>query len=162
MRKLPVKIKARFLSDRVSKILFSICILCLGFTLVSQLLLKNKNTREMFTDIEKYEKIQYASNEAFEKGSVVLCLENSKPSEQIEIWFNGEKIDSFKSNKHKIDVDCDGVIEVKNDSGKKIVVSVESVSDNTELLISNKHEINSGIRVVCFLRLKKIKPVPEY
>ena len=71
MRKLPVKIKARFLSDRVSKILFSICILCLGFTLVSQLLLKNKNTREMFTDIEKYEKIQYASNEAFEKGSAL-------------------------------------------------------------------------------------------
>ena len=108
----------------------------------------------MFTDIEKYEKIQYASNEAFEKGSVVLHLENSKPSEQIEIWFNGEKIDYFKSNKQEIDVDCDGVIEVKNDSGKKIIVSVESVSDNIELLISNKHEINSGIRVVCFLRLK--------
>lgn len=150
-----MKIKPRFLSDKISRVLFIICVLCLGILTVSQLLLKNENTREIFTDIEKYEKILYASNEAFENGSVTLCLENAKPSEKIEIWFNGEKIDFFKSDKQKITVECDGVIEVKNDSGKKAIVSVESVSKNTELLMSNKHEINSGIRVICLVRLKR-------
>jgi len=154
MRKFPVRIKERFLGDKVSKILFISCLILTFLVLAVQVFLKNENTREIFTEIEKYENISYAANEIFKEGYVVLKLENAKPSDKIEIWFNGEKIDVFKSKKQKVTVECDGVIEVKNDSGNKIVVSVDKSSENIELLMSNKPEINSGIRVICSLNLK--------
>ena len=155
MRKLPMQIKVRFLSDRVSKILFTVCIIFLLLLVAAQIFLKNERTREIFTPIEKYEKISYASNEAFKEGYVILKLESGKASDKTEIWFNGEKIDVFKSKKQKVVIECDGVIEVKNDSGGKITVSVDSVSKNIELLMNNKPEINAGIRVVCSVSFKK-------
>lgn len=154
MRKFPIKIKDRFFADKVSKLLFIFCILLAFLVFFAQLFLKNEKTREIFTEIEKYENITYSANEIFKEGYVVLKLENAEPSDKIEIWFNGEKIDAFKSKKHKIKVECDGVIEVKNDSGNKIVVSVEKTSENIELMMSNKPEINSGIKVICSLNLK--------
>ena len=149
-----MQIKVRFLSDRISKLLFTACVIFLLLVVAAQIFLKNERTREIFTPIEKYEEISYASNEVFKEGYVVLKLENANPSDEIEIWFNGEKVDVFKSKKQKVTIECDGVIEVKNDSRNKILVSVDRVSENMELLMSNKPEINSGIRVICSVSFK--------
>lgn len=154
MEKRPEQRKFKFFGDKVTTLLFAICIFFFGLLVLTQILLKNKSTREIFTPIEKYEKISYASNTAFKEGYAVIKLEEGKPSEKIEIWFNGEKVDVLDEKSKKIVIDCDGVFEIKNDSGKKIVVSAESVSDNIEFLMSNKPEIASGIRVICSVCFK--------
>ena len=154
MRKFPVKIKESIFGDKVSKLLFSFCIVFSLVVLGSQFFLKNENTREIFTQIEKYENISYGENEIFKEGYVVLKLQNAKPSDKIEIWFNGEKISTFEAEKQKVQIDCNGVIEVKNNSRNKILVSVYDTSENVELLMNNKPEIPSGIRVICVLNLK--------
>ena len=76
MRKFPVKIKESFLGDKVSKMLFSFCIVFALVVVASQFFLKNEQTREIFTEIEKYENITYGENEIFKEGYVVLKLEN--------------------------------------------------------------------------------------
>jgi len=154
MRKFPVKFKVRFFGDKVSRQLAIFCLIFAFIVFISQIFLKNEQTREIFTEIEKYENISYGKNEIFKEGYVVLKLENAKPSDKIEIWFNGDKIDVFKTEKQKITIECDGVIEVKNDSSSKILVSVDKTSENIDLLMDNKAEINSGIRVICSLRFK--------
>ena len=154
MQKFPVRIKESLFGDKVSKLLFVFCVVFAVVVLASQFFLKNEETREIFTQIERYENISYAETEIFKEGYVVLKLENEKPSDKIEIWFNGEKVSVFETQKQKVKIECDGVIEVKNNTRTKILVSVDSTSENIELLMNNKPEIPSGIRVICSLDLE--------
>ena len=45
-------------------------------------------------------------------------------------------------------------MEIKNCSGKKISAEVDGVSDNIELMMSNKPELLDGIKVLCSVSLK--------
>lgn len=154
MRKLLMTIKQHFFRDKVSRLLFSVSILFLAALIVSQICLKCGSTREMFTSIEKYENISYASNNAVKQGYVSIKLTSGKPSENIEILFNGEKAGLLDAKSKKIFIDCSGVVEIKNDSGAKIFVTADRASENAELLMNNRVEMSSGIRVLCSVSLK--------
>ncbi len=134
--------------DFVSKMLVVLGIALFSVVIASQIFLKNKATRAMFTEIEKYENITYESTEKIKKGSVTVSLDSGKPSQDVEIWFNGEKVSLLDEKVKKIVVDCDGVVEIKNDSGLKISVSVKN-SDGVELPLCNKIEMSAGIKVLC-------------
>lgn len=154
MHKLQSIIKDCYKRDKVFSSLFALFAVFLVTLLISQIFLKNSSTREMLTSIEKYENISYEANADIPKGTVTVKLESGEPSEKIEIWFNGEKTDEMTEKKKTITVDCSGVIEIKNDSGNRISASVEDVSDNMEILMSNKPEIESGIKVLCSVSIR--------
>lgn len=154
MRKLPMLIKPRFFGDRISKLLFAGSVIFFAMLIAAQICLKNAATRAMFTDIEKYEKISYAANSALKEGYITVELTSGKPSEKIEVWFNGEPVGAMHNKSEKIIIECDGVIELKNDSGSRITAEAGKTSGNIELLMSNKPEIVSGIKVLCSVNIK--------
>ena len=84
-----------------------------------------------------------------------MRLTSGKPSENIEILFNGEKVAVLDGRSRQIDVDCDGVVEVNNASGGKISVCVGE-TDGAELVMNNKPEIASGIKVLCIVKINGV------
>ena len=143
----------RKFSEKISSILIALSVALFALLVVSQLCLKNSATRDKLTGIEKFEKITYASSGVLKSGTVTVRLTSGKPSDKTEILFNGEKAAVLDSRSKKIAVDCDGVIEVNNASGGKISVCVGS-TDGVELVMNNKLEITSGIKVLCMLKVK--------
>ncbi len=140
--------------DKTLIALFSALIFFLAVTVISQICLKNSSTREIFTGIEKYENISYTANSNLPEGYITVKLTSGKPSEKIELWFNGEKAENITKRKLRFRIDCGGVVEIKNCSGKKISAEVDGVSDNIELMMSNKPELLDGIKVLCSVSLK--------
>lgn len=142
-------------SEKVSMFLIAVSAVLFAVLVLSQLCLKSAVTRDKLTGIEKFEKITYASSGVIKKGTVTVRLTSGKPSENIEILFNGEKVAVLDGRIRRIDVECDGVVEVSNASGGKISVCVGE-TDGAELVMNNKPEIASGIKVLCIVKINGV------
>lgn len=147
------KIKNKF-GDKITFLLFSATVFFLVLIVISQLCLKNKKSRELFTKIDDYENISLEANADAAVGYVTVKLTSGNPSEKIEIWFNGEKTALFDEKEVKIKIYCSGVVEIKNDSGNIIKAEVKDTSDNVKLMLNNKSEVLNGIKVLCTVSLK--------
>ena len=112
--------------------------------LTIQICLKNPKTREMFTSIEEYENINFSSEA--EKSFSILLKKNS--IEAAEIYFNGDKLVDFNEKIICIDVPCDGVYEIKNNSNRPLSVTVSSKNPDLITEVFNS-EFNFGIRPLC-------------
>ena len=142
-------------SEKVSMFLIAVSAVLFAVLVLSQLCLKSAVTRDKLTGIEKFEKITYASSGVIKKGTITVRLTSGKPSENIEILFNGEKVAVLDGRSRRIDVECDGVVEVSNASGGKISVCVGE-TDGAELVMNNKPEIASGIKVLCIVKINGV------
>ncbi len=120
-------------------------LLCL---IVVQLCLRNPETRELFTDIEKQENIEYSPNFNSTTEAVELCLVKGTPGDDIGIFYNGSYICPFRFTSMSISIKCEGVVQIKNDSGQELTVAVKADSQNIEINDINP-TINDGISNLC-------------
>ena len=101
-----------------------------------QICLKNPKTRAMFTSIENYENID-TSEKAVTQRKVYFKKTTDIP---LEVYFNGEKIEDFEEESLCVNVLCDGVFEIKNNSNRSITVTAFSNDLNIKI-INNVHVI---------------------
>lgn len=128
-------------------------VLFFAVTAVSQIFLRTPS-RSALTSIEKYENIMYASNTALRKADIVISVSGGKPSEDIEIRFNGERTDTLDKKEKCVTVSCDGIIEIYNPSGQKVTVSAKTDSDNISFLMNKTCNVKKGIAPLCTVRFK--------
>lgn len=112
-----------------------------------QICLKNPKTREIFTDIESYENVNYTGLPAAVTGEVTFKRHNEG---QLELYFNGEKIRDFDEETLVVEVYCDGVFEIKNNSDCEVAVTVSSDKNNVITKIINT-EFSYGISPICLV-----------
>ncbi len=143
------------LSENQHLIVFFVPSVLLAVIIIAQLCLRNSSTRAMFTEIEKYEDMQYKAETYLPSGYLTVKLKQGKPSEKIELWFNGEKVEAMTKKTVTLKVECDGVVEIKNSDGEQITAEVINVDDNLELMMNNIPSFSSGIRVLCRVTVKE-------
>lgn len=127
----------------------------LAVIIAAQVCLRNSSTRAMFTEIEKYEDMQYKAEADISYGYLTIKLTKGKPSEKIELWYNGEMAETMSKKSVTLKVECDGVVEIKNDSGSLITAEVGGIDDNLELIMNNIPSFSEGIRVLCRVTFKE-------
>ncbi len=130
----------------MKKIILIIIIPLLGLLTV-QLCLKNPKTRELFTDIESVEQIKQVSYK--QSNCIVVSV---KHYDELEIYFNGEKVDEFTSNAYLLEIPCSGVVEIKNNSNRVCEVTVNSYCNNASVKTINSMA-GAGITPVCMVIL---------
>lgn len=143
------------LSKNQHVIVFFVPLVLLAVIIIAQLCLRNASTRAMFTEIEKYEDMQYKAENDLPFGYLTVRLTEGKPSEKIELWFNGEKVKAMTKKTVTLKVECDGVAEIKNAGGEQITAEVINADDNLELMMNNIPSFSSGIRVLCRVNVKE-------
>ena len=126
----------------IKKIIVLILIPLLTLVTV-QLCLHNPHTREMFTNIEESEKIK----SDFLKYNNAIAIK-TKDYNELEVYFNGEKVGDFTSDVFYLDILCSGIVEIKNNSNRTIVVAVDSFCNNASVKILNT-ELNLGLTKLC-------------
>lgn len=140
---------------KIHTLILFIPLVLLAVIIIAQVCLKNSSTRAMFTEIEKYEDMQYENKADMPCGYLTVKLTQGNPSKKIELWFNGEKVKDMSKKKATFKIECDGVVEIKNDSGCQITAEVSSVDDNLELMMNNIPSFSSGIKVLCRVTVKE-------
>lgn len=148
------KIMNRFVKNKHVSVLFVPSVL-LAVIIAAQVCLRNSSTRAMFTEIERYEDMQYKAEADISYGYLTVRLTKGKPSEKIELWYNGERVKTMSKKSVTLKVECDGVVEIKNDSGSLITAEVGGIDDNLELLMNNIPSFSEGIRVLCRVTFKE-------
>lgn len=134
---------------KIKNIVIAILIPLLALVTV-QLCLRNPQTRELFTNVEKYENISYSGITEVEDASVNIEVEGEIPS-GIEVLFNGSTVVKVTSEKTTINAQCSGIIEIKNNSGFVIKAAVSCADDNVNLTVINT-EFKPGISTLCAVR----------
>ncbi len=114
-----------------------------------QLCLKNSSTRDIFTNIEAVEGVSYNYMSAKNKVYVELELTSGVPSSEIIIFYNAREVMRFTEKTVNIPVDCDGVFQIQNTTGK--VLTVKAKSKKAESLSVVCHRIPKGITTFCFV-----------
>ncbi len=112
-----------------------------------QICLKNPKSREIFTNIESYENINYTGLPNADAGEIKFKKHNKG---QLELYFNGEKIRNFDKDTLVVKVYCDGVFEIKNNSHCAVAVTVSSNKNNMIEKIINT-EFEYGISPICLV-----------
>lgn len=115
----------------------------------AQICLKNPKTRELFTDIEKYENITYPGIPSGKMPEISFYADD-----KAEILFNGKTIAVSDKNKTTVTVNCNGVFEIKNLSDSNIKVTVDY--DTTLMSVDVKAtEFGLGVTPICSVRLHR-------
>ena len=117
--------------------------------LTVQICLKHPLTREMFTNIELYENIEY-NGDFTETNCVVKITCNNY--EGVSLYFNGRKISDFKTENLAVTINCEGVFEIKNDSNHLAEVAVFCDNINIVKEVYNTG-FEQGIKPLC-----RVKP----
>lgn len=114
-----------------------------------QICLNNPNTREMFTNIESYENIEYNTLPA---SNTVVVKFQSKNYSDLEIYFNGNLFSDFPTEDVDVEIGCDGIFEIKNNSNQIIEVAVFCENQKVIDEIYNSR-FNPGINQICKIKL---------
>jgi len=99
----------------------------------------------MFTSIEKYENINYTGIKPAD--NTELKVINHSPADVI-LLFNGREIAFLNRRYTVIKIDCDGILEIKNNSNLPVEITVENNNKNIVTEIKNT-KFDRGISVLC-------------
>lgn len=136
----------------MKNIIYSIIIPFLLLVTV-QICLKYPMTRDMFTDIEAYEGIDFDIPESNKHIKLETELINGNPSEDITIIYNSVTVSQFDMQRVCFDIDCDGVLQINNTSQDVISLDINYNPDLITVDIVNT-DIPKGIHTVCTVRIR--------
>ena len=119
--------------------------LCLLLTI--QICLKNPETRELFTDIEEKENINYSKNVPDAKTRIKITVTDGSAVDAF-VLYNGREICRITDDFAEFVVNCNGILEIKNNSGVPFWATAE-ICENTGEIIINNFYFTKGIKVLC-------------
>ncbi len=141
----------RFLFDKIKSIsTVKLLVASLAFVVViSQICLSSNSLRTYLTNIDTLDGV-VAVNSQYEPqtGYVTLCMTQGQPCEDIKILVNGEVYDNFDLQKKRVEIKLQSVIEILNNSNKKVAVTAEGFSDNITATLNNGNITVQDIGVV--------------
>lgn len=108
-----------------------------------QLCLKNPETRELFTDVERYENINYTGFKSSQSTTLNITFEDGA-SKSASVLFNGNTVSDVTAQSIKLDIKCSGILEINNNSGSVIKAAVNCDDEDVIINIHNT-EFNRGI-----------------
>lgn len=146
-----MKYFVRFLIDKIkSAAAVKFMVATLAFVvLISQIFLSNDSFRAYLTNVDILDgTVPVNSEYEPQTGYVTLCMTDGQPSEDIKILVNGEIYDNFDEQKKKVEIKLQSVIEVLNNSPKKIAVTAEEFSENVTATLNNGNVTVENIGVI--------------
>ena len=123
----------------------SLIIICI------QLCLAGDSTRDMFTNIEAVEGISYSYEMQSRDVFVELELTYGNPDYNIIVLYNAREVARFTENKLVIPVDCDGVLQIQNNTMDFLEINVKS--EKAGSVTVKTHDIPVGITTFCFVEV---------
>lgn len=136
------------------KILIIVTSFVFIIVLISQIGLKIPSLKGMFTDIEVFEgKAIINDGDAVNMGYVTLEMVAGEPSDDFEIFINGEKLDTFDEKTKKIELLTTSVIEILALNTDSATVKITDMTDNLKNVtpvsdINIKKGINMISRII--------------
>ncbi len=121
--------------------------------LTVQICLKYPMTRDMFTDIEAYEGIDFDTSSEGKPISLEAELTNGIPSEDIIIIYNSTPVSEFDMQRVCFGIDCDGVLQINNPSQEVVSLDINYNPDLVAVNIINT-EIPKGLHTACTVKIK--------
>ncbi len=118
-----------------------------------QICLKYPMTRDMFTDIEAYEGIDFDTSQEGKPISLEAKLTNGSPSEDIIILYNSTPVSRLDMQRVCFCIDCNGVLQINNTSQDVVSIDINYNPDLISVDIINT-EIPKGIHTVCTVKIK--------
>ena len=146
-----MKYFVRFLIDKIkSAAAVKFIVATLAFVvLISQIFLSNDSFRAYLTNVDILDgTVPVNSEYEPQTGYVTLSMTDGQPSEDIKILINGEIYDNFDEQKKKVEIKLQSVIEVLNNSPKKIAVTAEEFSENVTATLNNGNVTVENIGVI--------------
>ena len=116
---------------------------------VSQVGLIIEGTRHYFTAVDILDGAIPVSGNVAKSGELKLLLHEGKPSEKIIVLINGDEYSTFDQEEMTIPITNQSVVEILNNSGKKIKVSVTNISDNLTCTYMAPDTVVDNISVLC-------------
>ncbi len=134
----------------------TICICLFSLVCFSQLGLSFESTRQVFTNVDMSDgSILAGTQDILDKGSVTVTLHNCKSLDKVKIFVNGEEERFFSNPSENIDIYSQSVIEIKNETGDPVTVTLDSVSDNLNVILNNEKVVVDKISVLCRVIFKE-------
>ena len=116
---------------------------------VAQICLSSNSLRMYLTNIDTLDGVVAVNSEYRpQTGYVTLCMTQGQPCEDVKILVNGEVYDNFDSQKKRVEIKLQSVIEILNNSKKNIAVIAEEFSDNITATLNNGNITVEDIGVV--------------
>ena len=134
----------------------TICICLFSLVCFSQLGLSFRPTRQVFTNVDMSDGLALAgAQDILDKGSVTIRLSNCKYPDKVKILVNGEDEKYFSNACETIEIFSQSVIEIKNESGHPVTATLDSVSDNLNIILNNEEITVDKISVLCRVIFKE-------
>jgi hypothetical protein len=134
----------------IKKIIILILIPLLSLVTV-QICLKNPQTRELFTDIENKENINFANNNSNNIAKITVTVTDGS-ARDCYILYNGRQLKEITGKNTVVSVNCNGVMEIKNNSGMPFYATAVCYDNNADIVINNSF-FTRGINTLCFINL---------
>ena len=122
-----------------------VMLLCIQFCLL------HPQTRQIFTKMESIEEINYLGIEKDDTVFVTFTMEEGTPSDEVKIIFNSREIAVFNEKTVVVEVECDGVFEIKN--GNTETVCVTAKCENSRSIKSVNYRFPKGLYTLCAICL---------
>ncbi|MGE5474764.1 MAG: hypothetical protein ACM3UU_11145 [Ignavibacteriales bacterium] len=126
--------------------------------IIIQIIMMNPFARNVLTQEEKVEGVfLQKSNEAIDKGELVLELVNCNSMDKLWVMVNGKRVARFLGNRVRISV-CDGeLIEIDStETSKSAKVKIASFSNNLSIEKShNVIETQKNIETIARIRVTR-------
>ncbi len=134
----------------IKKIIILILIPLLSLVTV-QICLKNPKTRELFTDIENKENINFAHSTTNNTAKITVTVTEGN-AKDCYILYNGRQLKEITGKNTVVNVNCNGVMEIKNNSGMPFYATAVCYDNNADIIINNSF-FTMGIKTLCFINL---------
>lgn len=160
---IPLKFKFPFKiinleNQQIEKRLILLSIFSFALLIIIQIIMMNPFARNVLTQEEKVEGVfLQKSNEAIDKGELVLELVNCNSMDKLWVMVNGKRVARFLGNRVRISV-CDGeLIEIDStETSKSAKVKIASFGNNLSIEKSrNVIETQRNIETIARIRVTR-------
>ena len=133
------------------KKMFLMIVIPLAMLLCIQFCLLHPQTRQIFTKMESIEEINYLGIEKNDTVFATFTMDEGTPSDEVKIIFNSREIAVFNEKTVEVEVECDGIFEIKNGNTETVCVTAEC--RNARSIKSVNYRFPKGIYTLCVICL---------